>query len=454
MSTVVADVETFRAKSVRRLLLVYLYVLVFGPGVYLSSTGTAKLFPDWIILLFAVFVSYPYWKEMRWARPFLFLYGGYVACLMVASLLNRGSTLYASPVTAAAWAFGAGRPFLVFLSFGSLVRGAMRPRDRAEAATTLWRHLLVLTALLGLLALIQRFGPHWVHQFFQTYWPRRDERLLPDYDESVVWPSVTFDGYYHIFGVFMAMAGSLCLLAMGAREDRRQASVAALGFITAAATVVVSESRSALAALIVGFASVLVLGERRHRRRMLLLGAAPVALGLVALISGGIWDPSYAATKYQTVFSWEVLLGSGEGTGSEVGRLLFWQVHIDHFLAHPIVGSGGYEAVSDSTYLVLLGQGGLVGTALFLAALGALGLRLRGLSRLGDPEVRTYGVAGLAMLVAGLVGAYGINVLQGERLGQVFYFTMAVWLGAHCPDAAELPGGRPRETSLPVGGET
>jgi len=186
----------------------------------------------------------------------------------------------------------------------------------------------------------------------------------------------------------------------------------------------------------VGLGVLFVLGDRQARRRLVVVGAVPLVLVLVAMSAGlvpgreGSFDPAYTFRKYGTMFTAEGLAGGGAGTSSEAGRVLYWQVHIKNFLDHPILGAGGYPAVSDSLYLVLLGESGLVGTGLFLTAIALLAQGLRRLRRATEPLARLVGTATLAMLAAAMVGAYGVSIMSGERLGQAFYFTGAVWLGA------------------------
>jgi len=438
-----APEEEVSAGFVERLILLYLYVLLFGPSLYLSEKGTEKLYLDWLVLLYALHKSRPFWPLMRWARWPLILWCANVAWVLLVSVMNSGSALHESPFAAVPYTFGALRPAMIFLAFGSLILGALSPRERAGLADRLWLHVIVVTVFFGLAAILQLFGPRAIHDFFISVWPRRDERIL-DADTLLVWPSVTFDGYYHVFGLFMGMMGALSLAHVADGHDRPPMWVGWLGFMLSTAVVLLSQSRGALGGLIIGVAVFLVLAGWRRAVRTVGVVVVPLILLLVMfqalqaqIEASERFNVSYAVYKLGSLFKPETLVGADKGM-QDAGRIVFWQVHIAKFLANPITGSGLYRAVGDSLYLTLLGQGGLVGTSLFLGSLAGLGLGLRRL-RAAAGSAPAHGRAALAAMAVLVGGSYGIGTLGGDRLGQSFYVIACVLLAAH----HLLPGEEP-----------
>ena len=439
-----------RVTSVGRFLLLYLYVLLLAPSPYLSSSGSLKVYLDWLLLLGALWLARPYWREMAWAKWAILAYAGHVAWTIVASVLNPASTIYTSPIAIVGYTFGASRPLLIFIAFGSLVRGILAPAERAAVAERVWRHFVAIGVAFGALGMAQVFGPRVIHRFFITIWPRRDERVVdPSLYRDFVWPSVTFDGYYHVFGLLTGLLVVVLVAHIAERRKQPAPGWAWLGLMLAAGLVVVSQSRAGLAAAVVGTIAYAVLGGRRIAGRVGLIFAVPLAV-LLAIVQfhlvpasvGDRFNIAYALHKFGTMFSVQTYLGEaqeGAAGGAGLSRLVFWQIHINAFLAHPIRGSGHYQAIGDSIYLVLLGQGGLVGIGLWLMAIGLLARQLfRAARRLaGDGAARSR--TAFAMLLSLLTGAYGLSVMQGERLGQTFYFLAAITVAAYRPEeAAEL----------------
>lgn len=110
-------------------------------------------------------------------------------------------------------------------------------------------------------------------------------------------------------------------------------------------------------------------------------------------------------------------------SGSGSGRWQFWSAAVSEFRAHPVLGggAGSFEAwwlrhasfryhVSDahSLYLETLGELGIVGLALLLTFLGAVGVAAVRLARRAGPGMRPL-VAGLAGCVAAYAVAAGLD---------------------------------------------
>lgn len=102
--------------------------------------------------------------------------------------------------------------------------------------------------------------------------------------------------------------------------------------------------------------------------RSVIAGLGVAAFGFVA-----VYLVDWAARQGAGANALSRALGGGSAAGSDQAREDLARVAIDHFLAHPVLGSGlGTVMEAHSIYLQILAAIGLVGAAFFAIALAAL----------------------------------------------------------------------------------
>ncbi len=334
--------------------LFWLY-LVFLAGFFLfPSASTLAIFYSLFILLPLIFM----WREtleVLRGNVLIALIAAYIAYMVASTLWSDNWTLYGSGLTA--WR---GVQILGFLSVTGLIW--THAKDRLDFLQT----RLVWVA--GLVALVSMIVWYSQHEF-----PKERLQTLGIMHHEVKAACA--------YGIFFLLSLNLFL----SRVGLAQKVLYLILCLTLVAVVLLGQSRTALAALVLG--SIVLMGWRS------LLIVIP--LGMLSLY----------------LFSINPELWAERVTGSSF-RLGIWQATFESIRHHPIFGLGYLSNVSvdaynktfdhaHSAYLATLRDGGVVGLGLLLAVLAVASYRSLPLWKQPDcriyPALLVFGMASLML---------------------------------------------------------
>lgn len=210
-------------------------------------------------------------------------------------------------------------------------------------------------------------------------------------------------------------------------------------------------SRSGYAAFLVMYLT-LCMFSKRHKPllfALLVLGGLAVQAILPQTVFERVaetFDPSSAVT-----------IGGLGLSLSPAYRLMMWQVMFDRWMQHPLLGFGvsGIGFFVDGQYLLVLGELGLTGLAIFLwIRWKLLKMSYAHYRTLEDPLAKGISLGFLAALVGLLLFSFGGNVFIIVRIMEPFWFLAAMVMvlpQVMAPEPAPVPSaGRPPPGLIPA----
>lgn len=314
-------------------------MLVVGPlfNPVVHGAGSGRIYLVNVLALAAIASGAQYWLRVRRGPIVAVILGAYLA-LQIATAHGQGL------LAAVAWAF---RP-LQFLALTIVVSSlyALRPPRRDPIK-------------IGLVAGALGCALGSANALYPAFDPFRFTRPADIPFESVIGSfgratgGFVYPNNFGMYGSYVALAG---ILGLTGSIPRIRTAFSRAAVICGAAAVFLSASRAAVLGLAVGTALAVTVTQTHRRVRVMALSVAiAVAAGLLVALSP---------------FATAIVRGriTSATSNSLTEREAAWRVAWHETLGHPLVGIGPSQSRLDSSWLLYLLAGGIIGFCLLILA--------------------------------------------------------------------------------------